>query len=370
MAPTYELTSKVFEYVIRFLLAVDRSFGNFISAKPNPQLRISESIWIQCKSATEPMSLLGEELDLEIIDEAALIPEKIYHQYIYPTTIAKSRNTQVYLISTPRGKNWFSNMFHQLQEKESSFHFTSLDGVETDVTKLEEIKKKMPDLLFRQEYMAEFVDEAGTVFRNLDRAIVPYREQDGRRDHFYTIGVDLGTVNDYTVIHVVDRENYETVYWDRFKGVDYPMIKDKIRIKAWQYNNARVIIDATGVGRSVYEDLRQSGVFVEDFTFSGKTKEELIGKEIVFVDERYVKVPDIPVLISEMKAYEYEYLNKVTGELLRNIKYGAPQGFHDDAVTAFGLAIWGLNSERPRTQDPILKELQKAKYMPKKRSYI
>jgi hypothetical protein len=242
--------------------------------------------------------------------------------------------------------------------------------VETDEVKLAEIKLKMPDLLFRQEYMAEFVDEAGTVFRNLDRAIIPYREKDALRDHYYIMGVDLGTVNDYTVITVMDRESHEIVHWDRFKGMDYGMIKDSIRAKAWKYNNARVIIDATGVGRPIYDDLRMSNVFVEDFTFSGKTKEELIGKLIVFIDERYIKVPDIPVLISELKAYEYDYLNKTTGELLRTIKYGAPQGFHDDAVISMGLAVWGLNSERPRNQDPILKELQKTKFAVKRKSYI
>ena len=238
IAPIYELTSKVFEYVTKFLLAFDKSFGQYISGGTGRpyQLKMSESVWIQCKSTTEPMSLLGEELDLEIIDEAALIPEKVYHQYIYPTTIAKSRNTQVILISTPRGKNWFSKMFHFLQEKQAAFHFTSLDGVETDHIKLEEIRKKMPDILFRQEYLAEFVDEAGTVFRNLDANVVPYKQQEGLREKYYVIGVDLGKMDDYTVITVIDRDTHEIVHWDRFKGIDYPLQKLYIRQKAFNYN--------------------------------------------------------------------------------------------------------------------------------------
>jgi len=312
------------------------------------------------------MSLLGEELDLEVIDEAALIPAKIYDQYIYPTTIAKSRDTKVILISTPRGKNWFSDLFHILKEKGSAFQFSTLDGVETDEVKLEAIRVRTPELLFRQEYMAEFVNDAGIVFRNIDRAIKPYKEQDGLRSHSYVMGVDLGTVNDYTVVTVIDRESHEVVHWDRFKGIDYTQQKDIIRAKAIKYNNARVIIDATGVGKPIYQDLRNSGVFVEDFTFSGKTKEELVGREIVFIDEGYIKLPNIPTLIDELRAFEYKFVNERTGELLKNTKYGAPVGFHDDAVMSLGLAIWGLNLDRPVNDDPILKELnQPRQYKPK-----
>jgi hypothetical protein len=371
VAPTYELTGKVFEYVTKFLLAFDKSFGQYISGgQGRPfQLKMSESVWIQCRSTTEPMSMLGEELDLEIIDEAALIPSKVYHQYIYPTTIAKSRDTKVILISTPRGKNWFQDLFLKLKEEGSAFKYTSLDGVETDEIKLERIRQTTPEIMFRQEYMAEFVSDAGVVFRNLDRAIAPYQERDGMRSKAYVMGVDLGTINDYTVVTVIDRETHEVVHWDRFKGIDYTQQKDIIRAKAMKYNGARVIIDATGVGKPIYQDLRASGVFAEDFTFSGKTKEELIGRLMIFIDENYIRVPNINVLVDELRAYEYKYINERTGELLKNTKYGAPNGFHDDAVISLGLAVWGLNLERPLGADPILKELSKQRVI-KRKSYI
>jgi hypothetical protein len=371
VAPTYELTNKVFEYVIKFLLAFDKDFGRHVSGgqgRPG-QFKLSESIWIQCKSTTEPMSLLGEELDLEVIDEAALIPETVYNQYIYPTTIAKSRDTKVVMISTPRGANWFRNKFIKLKEKGSAFQFTTLDGVETDEVKLEEIKKSTPELMFRQEYMAEFVSDAGIVFRNVDKALVQYQERDAQRGHSYVMGVDLGTVNDYTVITVIDRGTHEVVHWDRFKGIDYTQQKEIIRAKAWKYNGARVIIDATGVGKSVYDDLRNTGVFVEDFTFSGKTKEELVGREIIFIDEGYIKVPNITALVDELKAFEYKFVNEKTGELLRNTRYGAPVGLHDDCVMSFGLAIWGLNLDRPTVVDIMAKELLKGR-RPAKSNYI
>jgi len=370
VAPTYELTNKVFEYVIKFLLAFDKDFGKYVSGGTGRPgiMKMSESVWIQCKSTTEPMSLLGEELDLCILDEAALIPEKIYFQYIYPLTIAKSRNTKTYLISTPRGKNWFQKLFIRLKGENASFQFTSLDGVETDPNALEKIKQTTPDMLFRQEYLAEFLDEAGTVFKDLDQ-IIAGRTEDAINGHHYVMGVDLGQMDDYTAISIFDIDTHQLVHQDRFRGIEYPLQKEHIIAKARRFNNARVIIDATGVGKPIYQDLGQSGIFVEDFIFSGKSKEELIGNLIVFTKEKYITIPNIDYLIDELKAFEYQYINETTGERLRNPKYSAPKGQHDDCVMSLALACWGLQMEKPQQRDP-LKELLRAQRPKKIRSFI
>jgi hypothetical protein len=368
VAPTYELSRKVFDYVVKFLLEFDKRFAKFVSERPQPAIRVSENVWVQCKSATEPFGMLGEELDLAIIDEAPLIPEKVYYQYIYPLTISKSRNCRTYLIGTPRGKDWFQRLFIRLKEKNASFHYTTLDGVETDEDALEEIKRVTPDLLFRQEYMAEFVDEAGTVFKNLDNVLVDYQSREPEANHTYTMGVDLGQVEDYTVMTVIDTTTNEVVSVDRFRGIDYPLQKQHIVGRAQRFN-ARVIVDATGVGRSIYEDLAREGLMVEDFTFSGKTKEELIGKLMVFVDNKYIKIPKIDFLVDELKAFQYEYLNEKTGEKLKNVKYGAPKGYHDDAVMSLALAIWGLPVQKPVVKTQIEKMLESSKKI-KRTSFI
>lgn len=361
VAPTYELANKVFEYVVKFLLDYDKRFGQFVQNRPTPSVTVSESVWIQCKSATEPMGLLGEELDLLVVDEAALLPEQIYHQYLKPLTLSRKGN--VVYIGTPRGKGWFESKFYYLQEKGSAFTFKSTDGVSISPEELEEVRKTTPMLLFQQEYEAKFVSEAGIVFRNLEAVTVPSERilQDSRGGRRYVMGVDLAEVQDYTAITVVDAESHEVVHFDRFQGKDYPLQKDHIILKAKRYNNARVILDTTGVGKPIYEDLMKSKVFCEDYTFSGKSKEELIGKLIVFLEEKYVKIPDVPVLQNELRAFEYKYLNEKTGERLKTIQYGAPQGYHDDSVISLALAVWGLNTGKPVFQDPIARELAKVR---------
>jgi hypothetical protein len=48
------------------------------------------------------------------------------------------------------------------------------------------------------------------------------------------------------------------------------------------------------------------------------------------------------VLQNELKAYTYELTPG------GNIRYGVPEGLHDDAVTALALALWG----RVKTPEP------------------
>jgi len=370
VAPTYELSNKVFEYVVKFLLAYDRRFGQYVQSRPQAQIKLSESVWIQCKSTTEPFGLLGEELDLQIIDEAARIPEKIFNQYIYPTTIAKSRDCRTYMISTPKGKNWFQKKFYILKDKAAAFRYTTLDGVETDEDKLEEIKIATPELLFNQEYLAMFIDEAGSVFRDVDK-IIAGSPKEAESGHFYTMGVDLAQSQDFTCITVVDRDTHEVVHFDRFKGRDYPLQKQQIIAKAQRYNNARVVIDSTGVGRGIYDDLRQSGIFIDDFTFSGKSKPELIGKLIVSIEEKYITIPSqYQLLIDELKAFEYQYINEKTGEPLKNIKYEAPRGYHDDGVDSLAMAVWGINLKKPIKQESPVYKMLKAYKMKKSRDFI
>lgn len=373
VASSYELTGKVFEYIVKFLLSYDRQFGKYISGGQGGrpyQLKMNESIWIQCKSSSEPMSLLGERVDLEIVDEAPLVPSKIYHQNIKPSISAIGG--KVYFIGTPRGKNWFKDKFYALKEKNAAFNFTSAEGKHYTETALEELKKTTPELLYRQEYLAEFVDDAGTVFRFLERIIVPSSQilSDGLKDRHYIMGIDLAEMEDYTVVTVIDTTTNNVVHIDRFKGRDYPLQKEQIYAKARRYNNARIIIDATGVGRPVYEDLLQAGLFIEDFSFTGKTKEELIGKLIVFCEEKYIRIPDIPELLDEMKSYQYITRNERTGETLKNIKYGAPQGFHDDMVSSLALAVWGLFLGKPPYKTKLDFELKKGRFPKKPKSFI
>jgi len=361
-AQTYDLTEKVASYVVKFFLAYDRkTFSKCISGGGNRpyQIKMSESAWIQCKSTNEPLGLLGERVDLLIVDEAPLVAEKVYLQYLKPITASATKQSRTYYIGTPRGRGWFKKKFTMLKEVGAAFQYPSTDGVETTEAELKELRKEYPVSLFDQEYMAQFRDDAGMVFKKevLDKIAVS-KEEEPINGHNYVMGIDLAREEDYTVITVMDSTTKRMVHLDRFRGWDYPYQKKHITAKAERYNCARVIIDATGVGKPIYEDLRRDGVFVEDFTFTGKTKEELFSNLRIFIENGYITILNNPVLIDELLAFEYKLRNEKTGEPLRNIKYGPPQGLHDDCVDSLALAIWNLTPDKPREQNKLKERLE------------
>jgi hypothetical protein len=135
--------------------------------KPAPQLKLLESIWIQCKSATEPQSLLGEELDMLVLDEAANISKRIWTDYLMATTASKERKCQSFFIGTPRGKNWFYDLWLQAKENNAAFHFTSLDGVSINQEEWDRLKDISPKDMFQQNFEATFLDK----YRGFSRQI-------------------------------------------------------------------------------------------------------------------------------------------------------------------------------------------------------
>ena len=103
----------------------------------------------------------------------------------------------------------------------------------------------------------------------------------------------------------------------------------------------RVIMDATGIGDPVYDDLSQVLRDIEPFKLTAVNKPLLIQRLMGAVEQRQVSWPaagnqqgDWDVLTAEMKRFEYEFAP------LGGIRYGAPAGYHDDCVLALALAVY------------------------------
>ena len=135
---------------------------------------------------------------------------------------------------------------------------------------------------------------------------------------------------------------------ERFNQLNWPIQKERITAFAQRYPG-RLILDATGVGDPILDDLRRVVPDIEGFKLTAGSKTELIQRLIVAVEQRQVSWPaiptafvdteqtgqDWPLLTTEMKRFEYSI--GPTG----NIFYGAPSGFHDDCVIALALANYG-----------------------------
>ncbi len=337
VAPTYELTKKVFREVY---WGFHKYLPHWIkkSSEADLSLEIVNGSIVQCKSADNPVSLIGEGLNFLIIDECARIPESVWTEALRPCLT--DTEGDVLLISTPQGMNWFHQMYVRGQDQNEtayeSWHFPSSANPYLKKEEIEEAKRTLPERVFLQEFEAHFISDAGAVFRNVDNCIKGYPEEPNSNAR-YVMGVDLGKFVDFTVIVVLKQEgeHYHLVYFDRFNKIDWNLQKTRIQSVSKKYNNCTCIIDSTGVGDAVFDDLSRMGVNVTGFKISSNTiKCQLIENLIVALENEEISFPNIPELINELKIFSYEYSEK-SGKT----HYNAPSGFHDDGVIALALAL-------------------------------
>ena len=349
VAPNYDLTQIIFDNIVTWLFKISPSGKTVeIKKRPVPQIITARNSILECKSAENPVSLLGRSTNLIIVDEAARVPESIWNQYLFPTT--HDRTGRAIFISTPFGQNWFYQKFLELKEKKSAFHFTSQDNPYFGKEELERARKSLPERVFLQEYLASFLPEAASLFRGVDEIVSEDCLEEPKPGHFYILGVDLGRYEDFTVLTVVDRETNKVVYFERFQKIDFPFQKTRIISVSRKYNLAKIIIDSTTLGSPIAEDLKREGMIVEDYTFSGQSKIKLIEKLMIFIEQKAITIPPIPELIEELKVYSYELSER------GNVTYSAPKGFKDDCVISLALAVWGLTS--PIKREVVLERSQ------------
>lgn len=293
------------------------------------------------KTAENPTSLIGEGLNFLICDEAARIKDQVWDSALRPA-LADKRGWGVF-ISTPKGTNWFKSLHTRgsdpLQPLYKSFNFPSGTNPYLDKEEIAQARLTTPERIFRQEWLAEFIDDVGGVFRRVTEAIRGNLEVESAGD--VVIGIDLAKHEDFTVVIVVDRRTKNVIFFDRFNQLDWSYQMNRIINIVTKFNRAHVIIDSTGVGDSVYDLLRvalgqYSTVRLSPFLITGANKKELIDNLAIAIENKEVGYPLIPELVSELQIYSY------TMSPSRNITYGAPAGYHDDCVIALALAYTGI----------------------------
>jgi hypothetical protein len=323
-----------------------------LRTKPFPEMRLDNGTIIEGRSADAKEGLLGRSTNLVIIDEAARIDENIWSQYIKPTT--HEHKGRVIYISTPVGINWFYDKFLELKKSKAAYSFSSLDNPffpspnmpeEERKAEWEKIRCSVPETKFKQEYEAEFLTEGGLVFRGI-HDVIDDTLGEPEPGVAYLLGVDIARHEDFTALCVMDRAKKKVVYLDRFREMDFHFQRERILTLAKKYNNAKIIIDSTGMGDSVASELKRHA-FVEEYPlYSQKAKQQLIDKLIIFISEKVIKIPQNEALINELLRYEVKMSQR------DNLyKYSAPKGEHDDLVIALALAVWGLQPMRVEDDD-------------------
>lgn len=295
-------------------------------------------------SADNEDSIRGEAFNLVILDEAARIPKTAWTDAIQPTLA--DVNGDAILISTPKGRNWFWIEYqHGLSDGKEivSFSAPSSDNPNQHIQRAADLVKQRvaehtyPERTYRQEWLAEFIDDAGEVFRRVMDAATAVEQQSAQDNHDYLIGVDWGKHNDFTVLTVLDTTHKHVVCVDRFNQIDYALQVGRLKAMAERFRPSAIIAESNSMGEPLIEQLQRDGLPVMPFQTTNASKAIAVEALALAFERGEISIPNDPILIGELQAYEQERLPSGM------MRYGAPDGMHDDMVMSLALVWSGVS---------------------------
>jgi phage FluMu gp28-like protein len=269
-------------------------------------------------------NLRGLKFHYVIIDEASFIPnlEEGWNNAIRPT-LTDFQGKAIFL-STPKGKNFFYSLYLKGLDPSGeweSFKYSSYDNPHIADEEIDSARLALPEVVFEQEYMANPAENSANPFGSqaLSRCVSAMSQ-----DPVRVFGIDLAKYSDWTVIIGLDGAG-NVAYFDRFQS-DWASTQNKIRMLP----KVPMLVDSTGVGDPVVEQLQREGLAIEGFKFTSQSKQELMLGLQVAIHQEKIHYP-AGMIQEELEIFEYQYS-------ANGVKYSAPSGFHDDCVMALALA--------------------------------
>ncbi|MFA5445466.1 MAG: terminase family protein [Bacteroidales bacterium] len=338
MFPTYKMLSEVWREFVNVFAPLKRNKN-----EQEHRLELVTGGVIEMWSAEAADAVRGRKYQRFIFDEIAMVPNllEIWNAIIRPTLV--DLKGDAYFKSTPKGRNGFWQLFQLGQDDNNpewkSWQFPTSANPTIPASEIEAMQATMPEIIFRQEILADFIDDNAGVFRRVQEAAVlqPREPQAGRQ---YVAGVDVAASVDFTVVSVMDAESKEMVYMDRFNRVDYPVLIDRLESVYSRYGLTSMVVEANSIGRPVIDELVTRGLNIVPFTTTSATKQSIIqGLQAAF-ENAQIKIVNNPVLVGELLSFESKR-NPSGG-----FSYSAPAGMHDDCVMSLAFAWNAISADR------------------------
>jgi phage terminase large subunit-like protein len=331
LAPTFSMARRMWRDLCNILapLTVEKS-------EQEKELRLLGGGTIRIYSLESFDRIRGEHFALVVIDEAAMVPdlEEAWTKAIRPT-LTDLQGRAVFL-STPRGRQYFWLLFQRGSDPRypawASFQAPTSVNPHIRASEIEEMRGELPERVFRQEVLAEFLSTEGAVFRNIEACAVAAPQSGPVDGHSYVMGADFGRTNDATAVIVYDLTLRAAVTLDRYVEPQLSVQVDRIDALCRLWRPLTVLAESNSFGIGITQALQKRGLPVQPFVTTNATKAHIIDALALALETAAVSfVPD-EVLKAELYAYESETLPSGL------VRYSAPSGQHDDTCVALALA--------------------------------
>jgi hypothetical protein len=323
-------------------------------AGSDPQKRVWDSneseLWISLingtriwfKGSDKPDSLYAEDVYDAVIDEASRCKEDAWTA-VRSTLTATGGSVKI--IGNVRGrKNWAYQMAMRAKAGAPGmayFKLTAYDAVDggvLDIEEIEDAQRTLPENVFKELYLAEPSDDGGNPFGidAISKCVAP--ELSTYPPVAY--GIDLAKSVDWTVLAGLD-EFGAVCHLERWQS-DWGQTRRRILETV---GDVPTLIDSTGVGDPVVEDLIRVRPNVEGYKFTSASKQQIMEGLAATIQRQETAIP-AGWLVGELESFEYEY--RAGG-----VRYTAPSGMHDDGVCALALAHHKLRAVRGNTVEMV-----------------
>ena len=392
LAPTEDQASLIFNYCYRHF--ADNTFLNGLidhyrfHNKPNITMKGGTVLRrAPLAPSNQGQAIRGQHPTFCIVDESPLIDDKLFVDNVEPAIV--SNKAPFINLGTPKSKE--NHMWRYLYDDAYSNTFERMvytwrDAVKpgraysapyTDDDMAEKMREWGEDSIYwRTEYECEFVESVSNIFNpELLKACLSRGRTFGERGKTYpncVVGVDIGKSVNSTVISVwstskdKDSNTANLIYLEEIGpktgGHDIPYQRKRIMDAAHDYGADRVIIDATGIGGAIEQEIKLACIsstpqiqFIP-FIFTGGprgSKTQIYRDYVSYVQQGQVRVPhpdglepkDAKIVNKWLR--EHMDLQYTMDAANKTEKIAAPTGKHDDYCDSSAEALHAALSMLP-----------------------
>lgn len=281
-----------------------------------------------------------------VVDEAALVRhlEEAWQEAIRPALSDYAGDA--WFPSTPKGMNFYHTLWQRGQDPNypdwQSWQMPTSSNPYIQPAEIAAARAELPELVFAQEYLAQFIPDSAGVFRRVREAATAEPQDQPIPGHVYLVSVDWGKHEDFTVIAVWDATTGSMAHIERFNQIDYQLQLGRLQAVCERFRPLALVPERNSMGEVLIEQVARapwSPPQILPFTTTNASKAAAVEAFALALEQGRVQLLPDPVLIAELQSYQAE---RLPSGMLR---YRAPEGMHDDTVMATIIGWYAMVDE-------------------------